>query len=147
MDLLSVLSHELGHVLGLDHDDAGVMAETLAVGKRATALNEDQKLPETYVATNGLLTAKERADAGFDWWLPPELNAVPALVAVAAAPASATEAPLDRTIARSEPAAALDDRTSLAGEQPKWLLDKRDTESLDAFFTLLADEEKYCWWV
>ena len=34
MDLLSVLLHELGHVLGLGHQGAGVMAETLAPGVR-----------------------------------------------------------------------------------------------------------------
>ena len=36
MDLLTVVMHELGHVLGYDHDDDGVMAETLAAGVRRT---------------------------------------------------------------------------------------------------------------
>lgn len=34
MDLLIVLMHEMGHLLRLDHDAAGVMAETLATGTR-----------------------------------------------------------------------------------------------------------------
>ena len=34
MDLLSVLLHELGHVLGLAHEAEGVMAETLTPGVR-----------------------------------------------------------------------------------------------------------------
>src|SRR5207302_9808584 len=36
MDLLTVLEHELGHLLGHDHDEGGVMAETLAAGERLT---------------------------------------------------------------------------------------------------------------
>ena len=41
MDLLTVLEHEIGHLLGHDHDDAGVMAETLAAGVRQTDLQRD----------------------------------------------------------------------------------------------------------
>jgi hypothetical protein len=33
-DLLTVVMHELGHVLGLGHDEAGVMQETLPLGAR-----------------------------------------------------------------------------------------------------------------
>jgi len=34
MDLLTAVEHELGHVLGRDHEAGGVMAETLSVGTR-----------------------------------------------------------------------------------------------------------------
>src|SRR5205823_14965741 len=34
MDLLTVVMHEMGHVLGLDHDTRGVMQETLDPGTR-----------------------------------------------------------------------------------------------------------------
>jgi subtilisin-like proprotein convertase family protein/streptogramin lyase len=36
MDLLTVLEHELGHLLGFDHEEGGVMDDTLAAGTRAT---------------------------------------------------------------------------------------------------------------
>ena len=38
MDLLTVLAHEIGHVLGYDHDEESVMAETLAAGMRQVPL-------------------------------------------------------------------------------------------------------------
>src|SRR5262249_33639322 len=34
MDLLTVLMHEVGHLLGRDHEAGGVMAETLTAGTR-----------------------------------------------------------------------------------------------------------------
>ena len=34
MDMLTVLAHELGHLLGYEHSDNGVMAHTLATGER-----------------------------------------------------------------------------------------------------------------
>ena len=40
MDLLSVLMHEMGHLLGHDHDDEGVMAETLAAGTRSFEMEQ-----------------------------------------------------------------------------------------------------------
>jgi hypothetical protein len=40
MDLLTVVMHELGHVLGYDHDEDGVMAATLAAGVRRTDVND-----------------------------------------------------------------------------------------------------------
>lgn len=39
IDLLSVVLHEMGHVLGYDHDDEGVMGATLETGVRHTDLD------------------------------------------------------------------------------------------------------------
>ena len=41
MDLLTVLEHELGHLLDQHHDAGGVMTETLATGVRQTDLQHD----------------------------------------------------------------------------------------------------------
>jgi Matrixin len=41
IDLLTVVMHELGHLLGRGHDANGVMAETLAAGVRRTDLEHD----------------------------------------------------------------------------------------------------------
>ena len=37
MDLLSVLAHEFGHLLGQDHAEGGVMSETLGAGRPGSA--------------------------------------------------------------------------------------------------------------
>jgi hypothetical protein len=39
MDLLSVIEHEMGHVLGHDHDEGGVMAERLIAGTRSSPVS------------------------------------------------------------------------------------------------------------
>jgi hypothetical protein len=36
MDLLSVLEHEVGHLFGKEHEDGGIMVETLTPATRRT---------------------------------------------------------------------------------------------------------------
>jgi membrane-associated phospholipid phosphatase len=52
MDLLTVLSHEVGHLLGHDHEAAGVMQETLDAGTRRTPFGGDHAAG--LVAVDGL---------------------------------------------------------------------------------------------
>jgi Ca2+-binding RTX toxin-like protein len=41
IDLLTALMHELGHVLGFEHDDSTIMAASLTTGVRSVDLNDD----------------------------------------------------------------------------------------------------------
>ena len=71
MDLLTVVMHELGHVLGHDHDADGVMAETLAAGVRRTDLEHDR-----VVLTDEVFAQPddERPDAWLGIWLTEDLE-------------------------------------------------------------------------
>ena len=68
MDLLTVVMHELGHVLGRDHDADGVMAESLAAGVRQTDMEHDQMALVDQVFSPPV---DHHADAWF-WALPDE---------------------------------------------------------------------------
>src|SRR5262245_31001121 len=63
MDLLTVLEHEVGHLLGRDHEAYGVMQETLNAGTRRTVV------PTTAKDTDGLGDAQTLFawDAGTVW--------------------------------------------------------------------------------
>jgi hypothetical protein len=48
IDLLTVLAHELGHVLGFEHEADGVMAETLAAGTRQTESKSELEATDAF---------------------------------------------------------------------------------------------------
>ena len=53
MDLLTVLEHEVGHLLGYDHEEGGVMAETLSAGERWTPSGVYVDGPWLFAAPSG----------------------------------------------------------------------------------------------
>ena len=72
MDLLTVVMHELGHLFGNEHDEAGVMAETLIAGVRRTGLEHDDIAPADQVFGQ---SNDHRADAWLGAWLNEQFDA------------------------------------------------------------------------
>lgn len=68
MDLLTAVMHEMGHVLGLDHDEHGddVMYETLAAGVRRTGHEHDGGASTDHVLGQ---SGDNRADGWLGLWL------------------------------------------------------------------------------
>lgn len=65
VDLLTVLMHEIGHVLGHDHDEGGVMAETLSEGTRLSLHGVDVQ-EASWLA--GLPDVTKKRDQFALWW-------------------------------------------------------------------------------
>ncbi|NLF70791.1 MAG: tandem-95 repeat protein, partial [Candidatus Anammoximicrobium sp.] len=65
-DLLTVIAHELGHVLGLDHaaDEDGLMAETLPAGVRRLPLPQVDSRGGLFLP--GFLSSRSASDTGDD---------------------------------------------------------------------------------
>ena len=53
MDLLTVLEHEIGHLLSHGHEPGRVMRDTLAAGERLTVGGADAGGPQVFVAPDG----------------------------------------------------------------------------------------------
>ena len=65
IDLLTVVMHEMGHLLGYEHEDDGVMAETLAAGVRRTDVQHDQAASVDNVFRQ---SGSEHADSWLGLW-------------------------------------------------------------------------------
>ena len=72
MDLLTVVMHELGHTLGYDHEDDGVMAETLAAGVRRTDVDHGHVALVDDIFQQ---TSNQHADSWLGGWLSEQLEA------------------------------------------------------------------------
>jgi hypothetical protein len=65
MDLLMVLEHEVGHLLGYNHEQAGVMQETLSPGERLTP---GRVAADAIWSLAGLPQGTQKHDPS-PWWL------------------------------------------------------------------------------
>jgi len=64
VDLLSVVMHEIGHVLGYDHDSNEVMSETLGIGTRT--IDESPTLETSAHANSAHASANSQSHL-IDW--------------------------------------------------------------------------------
>ncbi len=71
VDLLTVVMHEMGHLLGYDHDTGGLMAETLATGARRTAVQDDHAAAVDHLFNQSV---DLRPDAWWGTWLTEQLE-------------------------------------------------------------------------
>jgi hypothetical protein len=130
MDLLSVVSHELGHLIGLDHDHANaVMHETLSPGVRRSPGMQSLVIALVGSTSSSELrsTADEsdRSDLGNDLWETAELGLSTAVSAN------------DHSADRSE----WENGSSSMQKRRRRRTDDQDWQSRDAAFAEFDDSE------